>query len=77
MPQECVAGLNFLDLPEEILRHVFSFLPAAEVYYNIRCVCRQLLRYVEGYIEIGKYSNNYHVDYLGFHIIMPMITSCK
>ena len=56
--QECVANLNLQDLPEEILRHVFSFLPDDEVHYNIRRVCRQLLRYVEAYVEIGNYSNN-------------------
>ena len=53
-PQCSCREANVLDLPEEIIRHIFSFMTDAEVYFNVRCVCRQLRRYVEEYIQLGK-----------------------
>ena len=52
--QPLEGSLNILDLPEEVLRHVFSFLADAEVYFNLRCVSRQLRSYVENYVQLGK-----------------------
>lgn len=44
----------FLDLPEEIIRCILSHLEDAELFFNVRCICRLLQDIVEGYIEIGK-----------------------
>ena len=44
----------FLDLPEEIIWYILSHLEDAELYFNVRCICRMLQDTVEGYIEIGK-----------------------
>ena len=46
--------LNILDLPEEVLRRMFSFLADAELHFNVRCVCRQLKHCVENYVQLGK-----------------------
>ena len=44
-----------LDLPEEMILFILSYLEDAELYYNVRCVCQRLRYVVQNYIEIGKY----------------------
>ena len=45
---------NLLGLPEEIIRSIFGHLTDSEVYFRVRCVCRQLRKYAENYVQIGK-----------------------
>lgn len=40
-------------MTDEIIRKVFSYLTEAEVYFNIRCVCRQLQILAEAYVQLG------------------------
>ena len=44
----------FLDLPEEIIWFILSHFEDAELYFNVRCICRVLKDIVEEYIKIGK-----------------------
>ena len=46
--------LALLYLPEEVLRHIFGLLLDAEVYFKVRCVCRQLRDYIDDYIRVGE-----------------------
>ena len=46
--------LRLVDLPEEILRHVFGYLTDADLYFNVRCACQQLENYVDDYVQLGK-----------------------
>ena len=46
---------TFLGLPPEILEKVFAYLPATEVYRNVRNACRRLQDIVDGYIQTGKH----------------------
>ena len=52
--QSVVRDLQIIDLPEEVVRRIFSFMADAELYFNVRCVSRQLRHYVEDYVQIGK-----------------------
>ena len=49
---------HFLDLPEDVIRIIFTLLEDAEVYCKLRLVCRQLREYAEKYIQPGKYKYN-------------------
>lgn len=44
--------LSLVDLPEEVLRHIFGFLSDADLYFNLRCMCRRLRRLVNDYVQI-------------------------
>ena len=44
-----------LDLPEEMILFILTYLEDAELFFNVRCVCQRLKRVVQNYIEIGKY----------------------
>ena len=46
---------NLLNLPEELIRVIFSFLTDSEVYFRVRCVCHQLQVFAEKYVQIGNY----------------------
>ena len=46
--------VQFLDLPEEVLRKIFVYLPEPVLHFLLRNVCRQLRDYVDGYIQYGK-----------------------
>ena len=52
-----VRNIDILDLPYGVLRCIFSHLTDADLYFNVRCVCRQLRGYVEDYVQIGKSIN--------------------
>ena len=45
--------MNLLYLPDEVVRHIFSFLSDAKLYFDVRGVCRQLRSLVEDYVHIG------------------------
>ena len=49
---------HFLDLPEDVLRIIFTFLEDFEVYCKLRLVCRQLRDAAEKYVQPGKYNVN-------------------
>lgn len=44
-----------LDLPEEMILFILTYLEDAELFFNVRCVCQRLKYAVQSYIEIGKY----------------------
>ena len=44
-----------LDLPEEMILFILTYLEDAELFFNVRCVCQRLKYVVQNYIEIGKY----------------------
>ena len=46
---------NLLNLPEELIRVIFSFLTDSEVYFRVRCVCHQLQVFAEKYVQIGNF----------------------
>ena len=54
-PQSFVHAVTLINLPEDVIRTVFSFLTDIDLYLNLRIVCRQLRRYVEAYIQLGEY----------------------
>ena len=45
---------SVLDLPPEIIEKIFSYLPAKEVYTNVRNVCHRLRCIADGYVHVGK-----------------------
>ena len=45
--------IQLLDLPEEVMRHIFAFLPDNELHFNVRSVCRQLQNHVRNYVQLG------------------------
>ena len=47
---------TFLDLPPELMEKILTYLPATEVYCNVRNVCHRLLDIVDGYIQAGKHT---------------------
>ena len=51
-PMFPTAGL--LQLPEEVLRLLFTHLEDEVVYLKVRVVCRQLKMYVDNYVQLGK-----------------------
>ena len=46
--------VNFLDLPEEVFRKIFAYLPDPVLHFLLRNVCRKLREYVDGYVQYGK-----------------------
>ena len=44
-----------LNLPEEIIRIIFRYLPQSNVHFNVRAVCRQLREFVDNYIKIDSF----------------------
>ena len=49
---------TFLDLPKEMIEHVFTYLPITEVYCNVRNVCRMLCDIGDGYVQTGKHMKS-------------------
>ena len=49
--------ISILALPEEVMRYIFDYLSDAEVYFNLRCVCRHLWELAESYVQVGKQFN--------------------
>ena len=43
-----------LDLPEEMILFILTYLEDAELFFNVRCVCQKLKYVVQNYIEIGR-----------------------
>ena len=52
--QSISGDLNLVDLPEEVARHIFGFLSDADLFFKLRCMCRQLHRLVNEYVHLGK-----------------------
>jgi hypothetical protein len=42
---------NILQLPEEVIRHIFEYLDPETVYLFVRQVCKILKYYVDGYMK--------------------------
>ena len=52
--EECGTLTTVTDLPTEMIEKIFSYLPAKEIYCNVRPVCHRLHDIADGYIPIGK-----------------------
>ena len=50
-----VTPYKLLDLPEEILRLIFTHLEDDILYLKLRVVCHQLKIHVENFVELGMY----------------------
>ena len=48
--------IELLDLPNEVIEKVLTFLPVAEVYSNVRNACRRLRDIGDGYVQAGKHT---------------------
>lgn len=55
-PELRIAKTTLLDLPPEIVEKVFTYLPAMEVYCNVRSVCCRLRDIGDGYIQTGNHA---------------------
>ena len=55
--QHPITPKTIFDLPVELLQRIFRFLPDAEGYMNLRCVCWRFRACIEDYIQIGKGKN--------------------
>ena len=51
------------NLPEELVRKIFSYFTDAEIYFKFRSINQQLREYSDNYVQLGKPSYNDRVLY--------------
>lgn len=59
---------NFDDLPEEIIRIIFSYLPDFFVFTNLRLVNRNLKQIVDEYVK-GSFRKPLVLEYVSYDYI--------
>ena len=42
------------NLPEEIVRNIFSYLSDAEIHFKLKHINHQLQQYADSYVQLGK-----------------------
>ena len=42
------------NLPEEIVRNIFSYLSDAEIHFKLKQINHQFRQYAENYVQLGK-----------------------
>ena len=45
---------TILNLPEEVIRIIFSFLSDWEIHFTVGNVCQDLQKFANGYVELGN-----------------------
>ena len=48
------ASTDFVSLPEQVIREIFSYLSDSDLFLHVRETCIRLRRQVDAYINIGK-----------------------
>ena len=59
---------SILAMPEEVIRHIFSYLTDAEVYFKLRCICCQFREITESYVQLGRRFNK-KFSFLGLYLL--------